>query len=182
MFVFLEISQIWVKNLLCHSIEEIFYLPKLATDSCLIYFHCDSVIPTCWRLSRDSIPISNIFILAQGYGRKQQFLGECFWCYSHDASLILFLSRVCCTPDSLLLWVSVAWLLPACLTHCLLSQIMEPSKFPTSSWQVMSTETLQTQPELQPGLLWDTPKISHTSCLKYFLPGPWHLPQADADK
>lgn len=144
MFVFLEISQIRVKKLLCHSVPKIYFLPKFATDSCLMYFSIVTVLiqhVDIWVETQFPFPVFSF--LCKDIVESSNFMGGCFWSYCQAASLVLFLSRVC-LHTSLLQWESVAWLLPACLTHCLLRQIMEASKFPTSSWQVMSTEMLQT--------------------------------------
>lgn len=101
MFVLLEISQIQVKNLLCHSILEIYYLPKLATDSCLMCFsfvtvlfqHADIWVETQFPLPVFSFLGKGIVEILVGY--CSNFMGGCFWCYCHAASLVLFLSRVC---------------------------------------------------------------------------------------
>lgn len=96
MFIFLEISQIWVKNLLCHSIQEIFYLPKLTTDSCLMYF---SNVTVClqhadmWVETQFPFPVFSF--LCKVIVESSNFLGWRFWCYCDAASLVLFLSHVC---------------------------------------------------------------------------------------
>lgn len=96
MFVLLEISRIQVKNLFCHFIQEIHYLPKLATDSCLIYFS----IVTVWLQHADiwvetQFPFPVFSFLCKDIVESSNFMGGRFWYYCHAASLVLLLSHVC---------------------------------------------------------------------------------------